>query len=80
MINSQDLVFQEFKPCLLTSQTMASASPDAHDSVPSTSFIIRRVNGSTFLIIEDDGYGEQPYIYVKVYPKYLLVTDTGANF
>jgi glyoxylase-like metal-dependent hydrolase (beta-lactamase superfamily II) len=37
------------------------------------------VNGSTFLIIEDDGYGEQPYIYVKVYRRYLLLTDTGCN-
>jgi len=57
---------------------MASASNE-HDSLPSTSFTTRRVNGSTFLIIEDDGYGEQPYIYVKVYPRYLLLTDTGCN-
>jgi glyoxylase-like metal-dependent hydrolase (beta-lactamase superfamily II) len=48
-------------------------------SLPSTSFISRRVNSSTFLIIENDSYGEQPYIYVKVYPNHLLITDTGCN-
>ncbi|TVY34048.1 hypothetical protein LSUB1_G007559 [Lachnellula subtilissima] len=48
-------------------------------SLPSTSFFSSRVNSSTFLIIEDDSYGEQPYIYVKVYPDHLLVTDTGCN-
>jgi glyoxylase-like metal-dependent hydrolase (beta-lactamase superfamily II) len=58
---------------------MASDSTPERDSLPSTSFITRRVNGSTFLVIEDDGYGEQPYIYIKVYPKHLIVTDTGCN-
>lgn len=37
------------------------------------------MNETTFLIIEDDAYGEQPYIYVKIYPEYLLITDTGCN-
>ncbi|KAH7319291.1 beta-lactamase-like protein [Rhexocercosporidium sp. MPI-PUGE-AT-0058] len=46
---------------------------------PSTSFISIRVNNSTFLIIEDDAYGEEPYIYVKLYPKHILITDTGCN-
>jgi len=49
------------------------------DSLPVTSFFSLKVNDSTFLIIEDDRYGEQPYIYVKVYPNFLLVTDTGCN-
>jgi len=48
-------------------------------SSPGTSFVSRRVNTSTFLIIEDDSYGEQPYIYVKIYEQYLLLTDTGCN-
>jgi glyoxylase-like metal-dependent hydrolase (beta-lactamase superfamily II) len=48
-------------------------------SSQSTSFISRRVNGSTFLVIEDDAYGEQPYIYIKIYAKYILITDTGCN-
>ncbi|RDL42529.1 Uncharacterized protein BP5553_02508 [Venustampulla echinocandica] len=49
------------------------------DASPSTSFISRRINSSTFVIIEDDEYGEQPYIYVKCYPKHLVITDTGCN-
>lgn len=48
-------------------------------SLPATSFIDRRVNSSTFLIIEDDSYGECPHIYVKTYPDHLLITDTGCN-
>jgi glyoxylase-like metal-dependent hydrolase (beta-lactamase superfamily II) len=48
-------------------------------SLPTTSFISRRVNESTFLVIEDDGYGEQPYIYIKIYREFLLLTDTGCN-
>ena len=47
--------------------------------LPITSFVSRRVNSSTFVIVEDDAYGEQPYIYVKVYPDHLLITDTGCN-
>lgn len=48
-------------------------------SLPVTSFIDRRVNSSTILIIEDDEYGEHPHIYVKIYPNHLLITDTGCN-
>jgi glyoxylase-like metal-dependent hydrolase (beta-lactamase superfamily II) len=48
-------------------------------SLPVTSFIDRRVNSSTILIIEDDEYGEHPHIYVKIYPKHLLIADTGCN-
>jgi len=47
--------------------------------MPTTSFVSRRVNSSTFLIIEDDYFGEHPYIYVKVYQNHLLVADTGCN-
>ncbi|PVH67345.1 Metallo-hydrolase/oxidoreductase [Cadophora sp. DSE1049] len=46
---------------------------------PSTSFVCLLVNNSTFLIIEDDAYGEEPYIYVKIYPNHILITDTGCN-
>lgn len=48
-------------------------------SLPITSFVSKRMNGSAFLIIEDDKYGEQPYIYVKIYPDHILITDTGCN-
>lgn len=45
----------------------------------STSFVSRRLNSSTFVISEDDKYGELPYIYVKLYAKFLIITDTGCN-
>jgi glyoxylase-like metal-dependent hydrolase (beta-lactamase superfamily II) len=48
-------------------------------AAPTTSFVSRRVNSSTFVVVEDDSYGEQPYIYVKIYPHHLLITDTGCN-
>lgn len=53
--------------------------PAAKGTSSTTSFISRRVNGSTFLVIENDHYGEQPYIYVKLYPNHVLLTDTGCN-
>ncbi|KAE8451095.1 hypothetical protein EG329_004767 [Mollisiaceae sp. DMI_Dod_QoI] len=62
---------------VIHASTMTEANPK--NPPPSTSFISRRVNDSTFLIIEDDSYGEQPYIYIKIYPNHLLITDTGCN-
>ncbi|KAL3422193.1 hypothetical protein PVAG01_06349 [Phlyctema vagabunda] len=44
-----------------------------------TSFVSRRVNQTTFMIIEDDAFGEQPNIFVKLYASCLLITDTGCN-
>ncbi|KAK0118122.1 hypothetical protein ONS95_012427 [Cadophora gregata] len=52
---------------------------DLFEQQPSTGFFSLRVNKSTFLIIEDDSYGEEPYIYVKLYPTHVLITDTGCN-
>ncbi|KAL2063545.1 hypothetical protein VTL71DRAFT_5350 [Oculimacula yallundae] len=46
---------------------------------PSTSFTSTRVNESTLLVIEDDAFGEGPYIYVKIYPQHILLNDTGCN-
>ncbi|WPG99000.1 Hypothetical protein R9X50_00180200 [Acrodontium crateriforme] len=48
---------------------------------PSTSFTTRRINASTFVIQEDDAFGEQPLIYVKVHPKcpVIIVCDTGCD-
>ena len=64
-----------------TARIMAATalSSVSEASLPVTSFVSRRVNASTFLIIEDDKYGEQPYIYVKVYPNQLVICDTGCN-
>lgn len=57
-----------------------SAPPPARTALePRTSFLSRRINQSTFLIIEDDNYREQPYIYVKIFPDHLLITDTGCH-
>lgn len=44
-----------------------------------SSFHTRFINNSTVLVIEDDSYGEQPYIYVKIYPDLLVITDTGCS-
>ncbi|KAK4539410.1 hypothetical protein LTR36_010973 [Oleoguttula mirabilis] len=47
----------------------------------STSFTTRRINPTTFLIREDDAYGEHPFIYVKVHPRapVIVVCDTGCD-
>jgi hypothetical protein len=34
---------------------------------------------TTFLVIEDDSYGEQPHIYVKIYPDLIFISNTGCN-
>lgn len=46
-----------------------------------SSFSATRLNPSTFVIAEDDSYGEQPLIYAKIYsdPPVLVLTDTGTN-
>ncbi|KAG0651700.1 hypothetical protein D0Z07_2088 [Hyphodiscus hymeniophilus] len=62
----------------MASNTLPSA-PGKGFSLPITSFISRRVNSSTFIVCEDDSFGEQPYIYVKAYEDHLLITDTGCN-
>jgi glyoxylase-like metal-dependent hydrolase (beta-lactamase superfamily II) len=54
-------------------------TPSKSSPSPVTSFVSRCINSSTFLIIEDDSYGEHPHIYVKIYPNHLLITDTGCN-
>jgi len=60
---------------------MGPTTSVTHNSppLPTTSFVSRRLNQSTFLLIEDDAFDEQPYIYVKIYPNKILITDTGCN-
>lgn len=58
---------------------MENNSSSTAFSLPITSFVSRRVNSSTWVIVEDDTYGERPYIYVKIYSNHLLITDTGCN-
>jgi hypothetical protein len=56
--------------------------PFAHitDSA-SSSFSCERVNPTTFVIREDDAYGEHPFIYVKIHPKVpvVILSDTGCD-
>jgi glyoxylase-like metal-dependent hydrolase (beta-lactamase superfamily II) len=44
-----------------------------------TAFSCTRLNATTFLIIEDDSFGEQPHIYVKIYTNLIVISDTGCN-
>ncbi|TKA75427.1 hypothetical protein B0A49_05040 [Cryomyces minteri] len=47
---------------------------------PSTSFTTTRLNATTFLITEDDVYGERPFIYAKLHPHHpvLVLSDSGC--
>ena len=47
----------------------------------STCFNCNKLSTSTFLITENDVYGERPFIYVKVYsdPPLLVLSDTGCG-
>ena len=49
--------------------------------LPSSSFTTSRLNNTTFLIQEHDAYREQPFIYVKLHPKYpvIVLSDTGCD-
>jgi glyoxylase-like metal-dependent hydrolase (beta-lactamase superfamily II) len=46
---------------------------------PSTCFNCTRLNGTTFLIVEDDMWYEIPFIYVKIYDNTLVLIDTGCG-
>jgi hypothetical protein len=47
--------------------------------LPTTCFSTTRLSRTTFKIVEDDVYGEQPFIYVKIYPSVILLVDTGCG-
>lgn len=60
---------------------------DGHRPLPepeydpyNTSFTTKRINKTTFLIVEDDEFEEHPFIYVKVHPKLpiIILSDTGC--
>ena len=48
---------------------------------PTASFTTKKINPTTFVIREDDAFGEHPLIYVKVHPKVplVIVSDTGCD-
>jgi glyoxylase-like metal-dependent hydrolase (beta-lactamase superfamily II) len=56
-----------------------SEAGDELISASSTCFTCRRLNDTTFLIVEEDKWGESPFIYVKVHPTVLVVIDTGCG-
>lgn len=46
-----------------------------------SSFSVTRVNATTFLIVEDDSWGEHPHIYAVLHPTapLLILSDTGCD-
>ena len=50
-------------------------------SGPSTCFKCKRLNQSTFVIVEDDKYGEHPFIYARIFhdPPLIVLSDTGCG-
>lgn len=52
-----------------------------HPKKATTSFKTTRISKTTFLVTENDIYGEHPFIYVKQHPTshVLIVSDTGCN-
>lgn len=46
---------------------------------PSTCFSCSRLKSSTFLIVEDDQWAEQPFIYAKIYNHVVVLVDTGCG-
>jgi glyoxylase-like metal-dependent hydrolase (beta-lactamase superfamily II) len=45
----------------------------------STCFYCTRLNASTFKIVEDDQWSENPIIYVKIYELVVVLLDTGCG-
>lgn len=60
---------------LLRSQLAASAV----GSSASSYFTCSKLNSSTFRIVEDDIYGEAPFIYIKVNLSAIILIDTGCG-
>jgi glyoxylase-like metal-dependent hydrolase (beta-lactamase superfamily II) len=44
-----------------------------------TCFTCTRLNSTTFVIVEEDKWDENPFIYVKLYDNTLVVVDTGCG-
>lgn len=66
----------------MTSQSSPEHVPKnevAQPKQPSTCFSCTRLNPTTFLIVEDDQWGEMPFIYAKVFPSVIVLVDTGCG-
>jgi glyoxylase-like metal-dependent hydrolase (beta-lactamase superfamily II) len=47
--------------------------------IDSTCFFCSRLNATTFKIVEDDKWSENPIIYVKIYERVIVLVDTGCG-
>jgi glyoxylase-like metal-dependent hydrolase (beta-lactamase superfamily II) len=56
----------------------ASSIPPA-STPPTTCFSIFQQNSTTWRIVEDDKYGEYPFIYVKITKHAIVLVDTGCG-
>ena len=46
---------------------------------PSTCFNCTRLNSTTFQIVEDDKWFENPIVYAKIFAEVLVLIDTGCG-
>src|SRR5215471_4777613 len=62
-----------------------SPSPKSGGDTPpqgkpnSTCFSSSRINATTFKIVENDQWYENPIIYVKIYDRVVVLLDTGCG-
>ncbi|SMQ44917.1 unnamed protein product [Zymoseptoria tritici ST99CH_3D7] len=56
-------------------------SSAALEELTSSSFSVKRINSTTFVIREDDAFGEHPFIYAKLHPTapVVILSDTGCD-
>ncbi|KAF7558085.1 hypothetical protein G7Z17_g138 [Cylindrodendrum hubeiense] len=62
-----------------TGSSVAVAVPRNPPAEPGTCFSASQLNPTTFLIVEEDKWDENPFIYVKAYPSTLVIVDTGSG-
>lgn len=74
------LVPSTVKPIMTSAEASAprSALVEA-SSPPSTCFTCTQLNPTTFLIVENDQWGEMPFIYAKIYASVVVLIDTGCG-
>jgi hypothetical protein len=70
-------------PLLLMSSLTSDIPVTLHINMstitPTTCFFANKLNDTTFVIVEDDKWNENPYIYVKLTPNSLVLIDTGCG-
>lgn len=57
----------------------AAVSKNQGSAQKSSSFQSHRLAATIFRLVEDDSFGENPYIYIKLYPDVIVIVDTGCN-